>query len=145
MKRIRSIALFLLCALTLAACSNHTEKMQDGYYTAQAEEYAHGWKEFVTVTVKGGKIISTEYNAVNESGFIKSWDNAYMMNMKAVTGTYPNEYTRNYAAQLLEKQSDSVDAISGASTSAKSFDKLAAAVIEQAKKGDSRIVTVNTE
>ena len=31
--------------------------------------------------VKGGSIVSVEYNAENPSGFIKSWDNAYMQNM----------------------------------------------------------------
>ena len=68
-----------------------------------------------------------------------------MRNMKPVTGTYPNEYTRNYAAQLLQKQTAGVDAIAGASTSSKSFEKLSAAVIEQAKIGDSHVVMVNTQ
>ena len=41
-----------------------------------------------------------EYNAENASGFIKSWDNAYMQTMLHAQGTYPNEYTRSYANQL---------------------------------------------
>ena len=65
--------------------------------------------------VKGGSIVSVEYNAENPSGFIKSWDNAYMQNMLHTNGTYPNEYTRYYASQLLEDQgADSIDAINGA-------------------------------
>ena len=58
-------------------------------------------------------------------------------------GTYPNEYTRYYAGQLLEGQGEGViDAISGATSSHSTFQMLAQAVLEQARKGDSSIVTV---
>ena len=86
-----------------------------------------------------------EYNAENASGFIKSWDNAYMQTMLHTNGTYPNEYTRYYAGQLLEGQGEiSIDAITGASSSHSSFLKLAEAVLEQARRGDSSVVYVNT-
>ena len=145
MKRIlKSILLLLLPALLLAACKSETD-LKDGYYTAQAAQFSHGWKEYVTIIVKGGSIVSVEYNAENASGFIKSWDNAYMQNMLHSAGTYPNEYTRNYAGQLLDDQNaDSIDALSGASTSHGSFQKLAEAVLEQARQGDSDIVVVDT-
>lgn len=145
MKRIlKSILLLLLPALLLAACKSKTD-LKDGYYTAQAAQFSHGWKEYVTIIVKGGSIVSVEYNAENPSGFIKSWDNAYMQNMLHSAGTYPNEYTRNYAGQLLDDQNaDSIDALSGASSSHGSFQKLAEAVLEQARQGDSDIVVVDT-
>ena len=77
---------------------------------------------------------------------LKSWDNAYMQNMYHVNGTYPNEYTRYYAGQLLEDQGDdSIDLLTGATSSGNSFKKLSAAVLEQARQGDSSIVSVNTE
>ena len=130
-----SLILFLMTGI-LTGCGG-SQELQDGYYTAQAQEFSHGWKEYVTIMVKGGSIVSVEYNAENASGFIKSWDNAYMQNMLHSNGTYPNEYTRNYAGQLLEGQGKGqIDAISGASSSYDSFKKLAAAVLEQAKKGD---------
>jgi len=142
MKRILSFVLALLLAASLTACGSETA-LQDGYYTAQAAEYSHGWKEYITILVKGGSIISVEYNAENASGFIKSWDNAYMQNMLHSNGTYPNEYTRYYAGQLLEGQGEGViDAISGATSSHSTFQMLAQAVLEQARKGDSSIVTV---
>ncbi len=144
MKRILSLLLALLLAASLTACGGGGT-LQDGYYTAQAAEYSHGWKEFITILVKGGSIISVEYNAENASGFIKSWDNAYMQNMLHSNGTYPNEYTRYYAGQLLEDPDiQGIDALSGASSSHGSFQKLAAAVLEQARKGDSSIVLVDT-
>lgn len=145
MKRILLFFLaLLLAAALLTACGGGTG-LKDGYYTAQAAEFNHGWKEYITIMVKGGSIVSVEYNAENPSGFIKSWDNAYMQNMLHTSGTYPNEYTRFYAAQLLERQeADRIDALSGATSSYGSFQKLAAAVLEQARKGDSSIVFVDT-
>ncbi len=107
-------------------------------------QFSHGWREYITILVKGGSIVSVEYNAENASGFIKSWDNAYMQNMLHTNGTYPNEYTRYYANQLLEGQGeDGIDVIAGATSSHGTFQLLAQAVLEQARKGDSSIVFVD--
>ncbi len=147
MKKI-IICVLSICILACGLLTSCGEKegMQDGYYTAEVSEYSFGWKEFVTICVMGNKIVSVEYNAKNASGFIKSWDIAYMRNMNPVQGTYPNKYTRSYAAQLLEKQdADHLDAVSGASSSGKNFFQLAAAVLEKAKKGDTSIAIVNVE
>ena len=144
MKRILCSILMVLLQLPLAACGDKGG-LQDGYYTAQADQFSHGWKEYITIMVKGGSIVSVEYNAENASGFIKSWDNTYMQTMLHDTGTYPNEYTRYYANQLLQGQGQGgIDAISGASSSHASFQILARAVLEQARKGDSSIVLVDT-
>ena len=145
MKRIFAmLSALLLTASLLAACGGRAG-LQDGYYTAQASEFSHGWKEYITILVKGGSIVSVEYNAENASGFIKSWDNAYMQSMLHIQGTYPNEYTRNYANQLLEGQSaENIDVVTGATSSHGSFQILAQAVLEQAQRGDSSIVFVDT-
>lgn len=144
MKRIFSIVLILTGMLMLTACGEQAG-LKDGYYTAQASEFSHGWKEYITIMVKGGSIVSVEYNAENASGFIKSWDNTYMQTMLHATGTYPNEYTRYYAGQLLDGQGEErIDVLTGATSSYGSFQKLEAAVIEQAKQGDSSIVIVDT-
>ena len=145
MKRICAILLSLLLMASLLTACGTQAGIQDGYYTAQASEFSHGWKEYVTLLVKGGKIISVEYNAENASGFIKSWDNTYMQTMLHVNGTYPNEYTRYYANQFLEGQGEGpIDAISGASSSHGTFQILSQAVLEQARKGDSTILVVDT-
>lgn len=144
MKRILSLVLALLLAVSLTACGDKTA-LQDGYYTAQAAEFSHGWKEYVTIIVKGGSIVSVEYNAENASGFIKSWDSNYMQTMLHSNGTYPNEYTRYYASQLQEQQGEgTIDALTGATSSYNSFQKLSAAVVAQAQLGDSSIVLVDT-
>ena len=143
MKRILlSILLFSLTMLT--GCGDKAA-LQDGYYTAQAAEFSHGWKEYITIMVKGGEIVSVEYNAENASGFIKSWDNAYMQNMLHVTGTYPNEYTRYYAAFLYnQKDVPEIDALTGASSSGANFKRLSEAVVNKAKQGDSSIAFVES-
>lgn len=146
-QKLRLSLILLLILTLLSACGSSTTDtaLQDGYYTAKAAEFSHGWKEYITILVKGGSIVSVEYNAENASGFIKSWDNTYMQTMLHANGTYPNEYTRYYANQLLEGQGEGgIDAITGASSSHASFQILAQAVLEQARKGDSSIVFVNT-
>ena len=145
MKQVFRRTWLLLFMILLLAGYRKNEELQDGYYTAQASEYNFGWKEYVTIMVKGGQIVSVEYNAENASGFIKSWDNAYMQNMLHSNGTYPNEYTRYYAGEFLEKQGkEEIDALSGATSSYDSFQMLEAAVLEQARKGDSSIILVDT-
>lgn len=68
-----------------------------------------------------------------------------MQNMKAVSGTYPNEYTRYYAGQLTgQKELPEIDALSGATSSGSNFEKLSKAVVEQAIKGDSKVVYIET-
>lgn len=146
MKRIQALTFFvlLIAVLSLTACGRKTG-LKDGYYTAQAADFSYGWKEYITIMVKGGSIVSVEYNAENASGFIKSWDNSYMQTMLHSNGTYPNEYTRYYAGQLLKTQTeDGIDALTGATSSYDSFQKLAFAVLEQAKQGDSSIAVVDT-
>ena len=146
MKRIFVMLISLLLLTPLLTACGDQEGLQDCYYTAQASEFSHGWKEYITILVKGGSIVSVEYNAENASGFIKSWDNTYMQNMLQVSGTYPNEYTRYYANQLLEGQGEEgIDALSGATSSYGSFQILSQAVLEQARMGDSSIVIVDTE
>ena len=141
MKKIFLITLVCLVFL-LTGCSNHST-MKNGFYTAEMSDYSHGWKEYLCIMVKNNSIVYAEFNAKDPSGYIKAWDNAYMQNMYTVNGTYPNEYTRTYVAQLIETQNpDNVDAISGASNSGSNFLKLSNAVINQAKKGDSSIIVV---
>ena len=146
MKRILCMTLLLLLLVTpLASCKTASE-LQDGYYTAQASEFSHGWKEYITILVKGGSIVSVEYNAENASGFIKSWDNTYMQTMLHANGTYPNEYTRLYGTRLLETQDiEAVDAVTGATHSGTNFYKLVSAAVEQAQKGDSEVAIVGGE
>ena len=132
----------VILSLCLAGCGSE-KGMKNGYYTAEMKEYDYGWKEYVCIFVKNDKIVSIEFNAKNPSGFIKAWDNAYMENMKPVSGTYPNEYTRLYGSRLLESQDiEAVDAVTGATSSGEHFFKLVNAAMEQAREGNSEVAVV---
>lgn len=140
-KKIMLLSAVIL-SLCLAGCGSE-KGMKNGYYTAEMKEYDYGWKEYVCIFVKNDKIVSIEFNAKNPSGFIKAWDNAYMENMKPVSGTYPNEYPRLYGSRLLESQDiEAVDAVTGATSSGEHFYKLVNAAMEQAREGNSEVAVV---
>lgn len=89
------VLLLLVSSVLFTGCQKQ-EGLQDGYYTVEMAEYSNGWKEFVTICVSNGEIVTVEYNAKNSSGFIKFWDMPYMAKMNSIKGTYPNYYTRAY-------------------------------------------------
>ncbi len=145
-KYIGLMLLLMTLPLLLAGCGGSGGELQDGFYTAEMSGYSYGWKEYLCIMVKKDTIVYAEFNAKNPSGYIKAWDNAYMRNMGPVSGTYPNEYTRRYVAELIEKQSaEGINAISGASSSGGNFVRLCAAAISQAKEGDSSIAVVQMQ
>jgi major membrane immunogen (membrane-anchored lipoprotein) len=141
------ILLAALPALSGVSCSKNSSSIKDGYYTAVAVEFdSHGWKEYVTIYVSSGRIVTVEYNAFNPSGFIKSWDMDYMRVMNAQDGIYPNAYTRIYAGEFLASQgTEGVDRISGASNSYHAFLQLADAAVENARQGNTEIRLVNID
>lgn len=145
----KKICCFLCCALSgicMAGGCGSGSSLKNGFYTAEMSDYSHGWKEYLCIMVKDNHIVYAEFNAKNASGYIKAWDNAYMQNMAPVSGTYPNEYTRNYVAQLIESQNpDGVDMVSGATSSGSNFLKLSAAVAEQAAAGNPDTAIVESE
>ncbi len=135
--------MLIVMTLLISGCGS---KMKDGFYTAEMSDYSFGWKEYLCILVKGGDIVYAEFNAKDPSGYIKSWDNAYMENMGTLSGTYPNEYTRYYVAELIESQnSEDIDTLTGATTSGSNFTRLAAAVTKQAVRGKSTTIIVESE
>jgi major membrane immunogen (membrane-anchored lipoprotein) len=150
----KASAVVLAVTLTLAAVffihsflpRSQDLKLRDGYYTAEGTGYYRGWKEYLTIYVSNGKIVTCEYNAKNASGFIKSWDMDYMREMNENCENYPNKFARNYVRALLANQTASdIDAMSGATESHKSFIALANAVLEQALAGNYEVVFVDVE
>ncbi len=138
-----AVAVIAVCATLLFGTGKANNGLRDGYFSAEMSDYSHGWKEFVTICVKGGVIVSVEYNATNQSGFIKSWDMAYMRSMSALKGMYPNRYTREYAKQVLESQSSNgIDTVSGATSSGGTFRQLIEAVINMSRSGKSEVTIV---
>ena len=118
--------------------------MHDGYYTAEEAEYHDGWKEYITIYVNNGRIVTADYDGRNKAGFIKSWDMDFMRLMNKRGRTYPNKFMRVYVAELVTRQStEGIDAVSGATKSYHSFKQLADAAILLAGTGDSKVAFVN--
>jgi major membrane immunogen (membrane-anchored lipoprotein) len=139
MLKIRSVLLgSLFLTILFSACQKDTLRLSDGYYSAEADSFdSNGWKEFVTIYINNNRIVTVEYNARNSSGYIKSWDMEYMRTMNAVSGSYPNQYTRYYAVSLLNRQDPSrIDVLAGATHSYHYFRQLAWAALEKARTGD---------
>ncbi len=147
MKRMLLLAVVIVFAGVLyLAAGSAAGGLKDGYFSAEMSAYHDGWKEFVTICVKGGAIVSVEYNAKNESGFIKSWDMAYMRDMNEYIDNYPNRYTREYAKQVMEKQSaEGIDTVSGATRSGVSFRQLIEAVVNMSRSGKNELVIVSAQ
>jgi major membrane immunogen (membrane-anchored lipoprotein) len=141
-----ALAGILAVSTLLPGCAKNRRSgtLLDGYYSAEISEFdSFGWKEFITIYVSGGRIVSVEYNGKNASGLIKSWDPFYMRRMNETDGTYPTEYTRIFSSSLLSRQDpDAVDAVSGATTSYQTFKLLAKAAIEQSKSGSRQLAFV---
>jgi major membrane immunogen (membrane-anchored lipoprotein) len=135
----------LLAIFLCMSCRGNGNALKDGYYTACASAFdSYGWKEYVTVCISSGRISFIEYNAFNESGFLKSWDMDYMRLMNSNDGTYPNAYTRYYASNALKNQGTAgVDVLAGATNSYHSFIRLLDAVLENARQGTEDTHLVN--
>lgn len=145
--KMKKILACVVCAVALTgafcACGRSSNSLKDGYYTAEMADFSNGWKEFLTIHVEDETIVSVEYNARNASGFIKSWDMAYMRRMNAAKGTYPNYYTRTYARQAIEQQSgENIDTVAGASISGGNFRLMMAAAIDMARQGKNEVAVV---
>jgi major membrane immunogen (membrane-anchored lipoprotein) len=141
---VMSILLIAACSGGRGTTGSGIQKLEDGYYTAEAASYdSYGWKEYITIFVDNNRIVTVEYNARNASGLLKSWDMDYMRLMGARSGTYPTAYSREYSAALLRLQElEGIDALTGATDSYKSFKILAATAISQARTNNKNVVLV---
>lgn len=121
--------------VALAACSNNTT-VQDGTYTAQADdnytaEKGYGWRDTLTVTVQGGKVASATYDAFDVTG-----------NAKSVPGNYegmeppPADWMPQLSQNVVEAGwGGKVDGVAGASISSENVQKMLDALAKDGKAG----------
>lgn len=137
-----------LVLVPVVGCSSgsdgDTAGLKEGYYTAEAVSFdSQGWKRFMTIYVNQDRIVTVEYNAKNASGFLRSWDMDNMRRMNAESGTYPSKYARAYAVSLINRQDPAkIDAVPGAAGHLESFQRLAEAAVDRARKGDKSVAFV---
>ena len=142
--RVQFVLLFLLAASFLNACSEAEGTLREGHYSAEMATFDDGgWKPFVTIYVANGKIITAEYDAKNEAGFLKSWDMDYIRKMKSTLDIYPNKYMRAYCIALLNWQDpQKVYPLKGAEDYCDLFKVLATAAISNSRAGNKEIVAI---
>jgi len=117
---------------------------EDGYYNAEAEEFSHGWKDAVDLTVIGGRIVAAEWAPIAEEGEKNkkqaSMDGEYgMVANSDATVSWAEQ--ANKAEAYLEKTNDptdislnddgTTDAISSVSVTVSGFFNLAQQALEQ--------------
>ncbi|WP_099222949.1 extracellular electron transfer flavoprotein PplA [Listeria costaricensis] len=122
---------------------NNGADMQDGTYTLEEQNYSNDYRVVFSIDVKDGKITNSDYNYVNKDGDKKTDDADYEKNMKAKSGTGPQEYIPALNKSLVEKQDPaSVDTVSGATHSSETFKLYAAQLENAAQNGDTKTIKV---
>ncbi len=122
---------------------NNGAELQDGKYNLEEQNYSHGYRAVFAMEVKDGKIVTSDYNYVNEDGQKKTDDADYEKNMKAKSGTGPQEYIPALNKSLVDKQSPAeVDTVSGATSSSNQFRIYAAQLENAAQNGDTDTIKV---
>lgn len=126
MKKLISLGLLIVLVLSFAMGCTKSTTYTDGDYTAESEPDDHGYKGAISISVKGGKIETVDYDEYNAEGARKSEDTEYAETMKGVSGVTPAEAYEQLEQSLITKQNpDSVDAVSGATGTSEQFVRLA--------------------
>ena len=144
MRFLQYAAVITVLISLLSGCQGASRKMQDGYYTAEAQGYDDdGWKDFLTIAVSNNKIVTVEFDARNSRGFVKSWDPDYQRLERKKTGLHHGAYMRTYTSEFLSLQNPArVSVVVGTERQHKVFQLLAEAAIVQAKAKDKAIAVV---
>ncbi|WP_125151948.1 FMN-binding protein [Clostridium rectalis] len=156
MKKISGIVLCIAMTMTLfagCASSNDGNKgakdsketktitYKDGKYKASYDKAdSHGWKAFVELEVKNGKISAVDFDYLSKDNKRKTEDRNYNETMKkSKSKTSPKEFCPKLEKNLVEKQDlNKVDGVSGATSSVENFKALAKAALENASKGETK-------
>ena len=139
---MKKILAFILCVLTVAglmtSCAG-SDGFKDGKYRIEAAAADdHGWKEYIDVTVSGGKNTAVDFDSVNEEdGRLKSEDEDFKAAyVGAGFETYPADYSDNLETGLIENQdAEKVDSVAGATTSSTSFKAMMKELQKAMKQG----------
>lgn len=140
MKRFFAIATALLMMFLLVACGGG-KKMADGVYTAQVDDafveaYGHGWREFLEVTMKDGKIVNVVYDGVNADGQHKSDPGVYNMEPS------PAEWLPKLEENIKNNVDGKIDAVAGATNSSSNAQELLNAILKDGKVGETITVSI---
>jgi major membrane immunogen (membrane-anchored lipoprotein) len=105
---------------------------QNGTYTAEGELDDHGWKPVLEVTFEDGDITEVMYDEFDEEENSKRADEDYNARLEEESDVTVEDAFSQLESRLLEEQSvESVDVVSGATSSSNKFIELANDIMEQ--------------
>lgn len=144
---MKKLTLFLLSALmlfSLVGCGG--SKIVDGTYSAElsdaATEANHGWKDFLTVTYKDGKMVEVQFDSKDADGNLKSeWTTPENYPMDPQPSEWIPQLEENIKAT---SNPDKVAAVAGATMGSNNAKELYRAVVEKAKAGDTTTAVIDT-
>lgn len=122
---------------------NLDKTYKDGVYRAEFTEYNDGYKDYVEVTIRDGKIDKVMHDGLSENGELKSLDEDLKSSYMSEFETYPAEYMPIYSKYLVDNQSiDNIEIHKGTHDESDDFVKLARKALDSAKTGltDTMIV-----
>jgi major membrane immunogen (membrane-anchored lipoprotein) len=142
---MRKLSIALVILVLTAGMAFAAGPWQDGTYTAEADEFDHGWKPFVQITVMGGYIADVHFDNYAEEGdktkYVASVHGEYGMveNSGAQWPWY--EQADRAAAYLVETQDPAqavrqanADGVSGVSVTVNYFYNLAQDALSGARR-----------
>lgn len=111
-------------------------RYRDGIYRAEYDAYdSLGWKPFLEVQIRGGRVVSAQYEEINPAGDYKSRNQRYTDLMRAQTGNSPLEVMLELADRLVERNGADIEVVSGATQTSNRFKALAEEVLKNALEG----------
>ncbi len=143
--------LLILVAIVFAVTACDKQTYVDGtYYATYSELDSHGWNAFVEFTLTEDVVSDVDFDYLDSAGNRKSEDSAYNANMLAIRGiTNPAMYVPQIEASLanatIVPDFDSIDVVTGATSSTLNANVLFGAALEAAVDGEPASVTVPQE
>ena len=110
-----------------------TKSYKDGTYTGKGEKWEYGSEESV-VTIKNGKITNIELRRLDKDG--KEIDYTQWTGKEVNGTTYPNlnQFRKDIAKTMIDRQSASADVITGATVSCENWIIATQRALEKAEK-----------
>lgn len=120
-------------------------ELQDGEYSLEEKNLgATGWRSVFKITVKDGKIATSEYNNLNADGKLKTDDDEYQKTMSEKTGVGPQDFIPALNEDLVAKQAaGDVEVVSGATHTSHTFILYAQQLVNAAQKGDTTPIVID--
>ena len=130
---------------TLCITSLGFAKMNDGVYKSEAKDFdKRGWKVFLDLTVKDGKIESANFDYINKDGKLKSEDVEYNKKYKEISKIDVPELKEIFSEELVQTQNpEEIDNVAGATESLVQFKLLSKEAIIASESGVKEPVRID--